>query len=546
MKKILLLILFLLSVSKVDAATINAATCSYADVSAAISSASAGDTVTVPAGSPCTWTSTLNITKGITLIGSGSGTTKIINSSNNTIDITLASDLPIRISGFYFDKVSNTNSYPYAAIHISGKTDGSFGLTQVRIDNNVFSKGTRTIFARGWVEGVIDHNTFINCNIAVGIVGDDNYSWNRPIVAGTANALFIEDNTFTINNSTDREPNQAIYQQEGGRSVTRYNIFDGSTYTNGNSLFYDSHGSWPYYDGTSNSLRGQPILEIYNNIFHGHHSYEYNNWRGGSSLIYNNTFIYDSGSAPRMIRFNEEESWQTAFFNPLRTVWPAEDQFMNNFIWNNTLNGSPITSISIESNSVPFIQKDRDYFMHAPQSSGGYSYYTGRSGASNTYPTNGSSDTSVFSSSGANAYYPYTPYTYPHPLISGGSCTPSKVVFSSQPNGDFMGVAWSSQPSVLVEDTGSNICTDATNSVTLAIGTNPGSGTLTCTTNPVNALNGVTSFVGCNIDKVGIGYTLTAAASGLTGDTSSTFNITGITGIPINISTINSRIGRTK
>src|SRR5439155_1374957 len=65
----------------------------------------------------------------------------------------------------------------------------------------------------------------------------------------------------------------------------------------------------------------------------------------------------------------------------------------------------------------------------------------------------------------------------------------------------------------------------ATNSVTVAIGTNPGSSTL-AGTNPVSAVSGVATFSDLSLTKVGTGYTLTAAASGLTGATSSTFNIT--------------------
>ncbi len=77
-----------------------------------------------------------------------------------------------------------------------------------------------------------------------------------------------------------------------------------------------------------------------------------------------------------------------------------------------------------------------------------------------------------------------------------------------------------------VQDAGGNTRTADTTSVTLAIGTNPGSGVLSCTANPKAAVAGVATFAGCRIDKVGTGYTLTASASGLTGDTSSAFNIT--------------------
>ena len=67
--------------------------------------------------------------------------------------------------------------------------------------------------------------------------------------------------------------------------------------------------------------------------------------------------------------------------------------------------------------------------------------------------------------------------------------------------------------------------TTATNSITLAIGTNPG-GTLACTTNPLAATGGVASFAGCKITGKAGTYTLTAAATGLTGATSATFTIT--------------------
>jgi len=43
---------------------------------------------------------------------------------------------------------------------------------------------------------------------------------------------------------------------------------------------------------------------------------------------------------------------------------------------------------------------------------------------------------------------------------------------------------------------------------------------------PVDAVTGVATFSGMSIDKAGTGYTLSAASSGLTGATSSAFNIT--------------------
>ena len=108
------------------------------------------------------------------------------------------------------------------------------------------------------------------------------------------------------------------------------------------------------------------------------------------------------------------------------------------------------------------------------------------------------------------------------------SGTPDKLAFTQQPTNSTGGVAFPQQPQVTVQDASGNPVVGATNSITLAIGTNPSSGTLTCTTNPLaaSAATGVATFAGCKIDKAGTGYTLAASATGLTGATSATFNVT--------------------
>ena len=103
---------------------------------------------------------------------------------------------------------------------------------------------------------------------------------------------------------------------------------------------------------------------------------------------------------------------------------------------------------------------------------------------------------------------------------------PSKVVFTTQPGGGARGVPWATQPVVKVEDSSGNVVTASSASVTLTIVTNPGSGTLTCTTNPLAASYGVATFSGCSINNAGTGYTVKAASGTLTTATSATFNIT--------------------
>jgi hypothetical protein len=100
----------------------------------------------------------------------------------------------------------------------------------------------------------------------------------------------------------------------------------------------------------------------------------------------------------------------------------------------------------------------------------------------------------------------------------------AKVAFSTQPGSGVSQSALGTQPVVTVQDAGGNPVTTSTSSVTLTL-TTPGAATLVCTTNPKAAVAGVATYAGCKVDKIGT-YTLTAAATGLTSATSSSFTVT--------------------
>jgi hypothetical protein len=101
----------------------------------------------------------------------------------------------------------------------------------------------------------------------------------------------------------------------------------------------------------------------------------------------------------------------------------------------------------------------------------------------------------------------------------------AKLAFTQQPAGAQAGAVFGTQPKVSVEDAGGNVVITDSSSVTLAIGTNPGSGTLTCTSNPAPASSGVATFAGCKISAGGAGYTLTATDGTLTSATSASFSV---------------------
>lgn len=106
-------------------------------------------------------------------------------------------------------------------------------------------------------------------------------------------------------------------------------------------------------------------------------------------------------------------------------------------------------------------------------------------------------------------------------IVAGSA---AQLAFTTQPGNTVAGVAMT-QVKVTARDAQGNTATGFSGNITVAIGANPGGGTLSGT-KTVAALAGVATFSTLSIDKSGSGYTLTAAASGLTGATSSTFNIT--------------------
>jgi hypothetical protein len=385
-------------------------------VLAALASAHAADVVAVPAGA-CAWAQTVSLRTPITLRGAGTGSTGTLirrasGFNDPLVEIAPTVDRAVRVTGFSFDNQRSAGA-DLTAVLVSGRDYGGSGtpLTQVRIDHIQVNLGGRQVYWTGWAYGVVDHSTFINGDIAIGFTGDDNFAWQRPIEPGTAGAVFIEDNSFQIDNNAPYEPNEQIYHQEGARSVLRYNTFDGSQYTNGNSLFLDSHGNQNYYTGASSvDMRAQPIREVYGNTFHAHHTYTFGNSRGGSTLMHDNAFICDVGSPPPLIVMQEEEAWQSQFFTPLRTSWPAEDQVNATFLWNNTINGVLATSQDVsttwDANVDVFVKEGRDYWMKPPDSTTCTVYPQVTQLGTTPYPTRYVCITS------------YQPYVYPHPLVT--------------------------------------------------------------------------------------------------------------------------------
>jgi alpha-tubulin suppressor-like RCC1 family protein len=107
---------------------------------------------------------------------------------------------------------------------------------------------------------------------------------------------------------------------------------------------------------------------------------------------------------------------------------------------------------------------------------------------------------------------------------------PSKLAFGTQPTDVEGSVAMAPAVTATVQDAFGNVATGATNAVTVGFGVNIwksvfSPGAMLGGTKTVNAVGGVATFSNLRVDKPGNGYTLAAAAAGLTPGTSDPFRV---------------------
>lgn len=107
--------------------------------------------------------------------------------------------------------------------------------------------------------------------------------------------------------------------------------------------------------------------------------------------------------------------------------------------------------------------------------------------------------------------------------LSAGAAT--RLEFSVQPTSVATGATITPAVQVRIEDAQGTLVSSATNNVTIALGANPGSASLSGT-KTVAASGGIATFSNLSLDRPGTGYTLSASASGLSGDVSNAFNVT--------------------
>lgn len=160
-----------------------------------------------------------------------------------------------RVSGFAFTGTAGTGT-----IWFLGKKD----LTAIRIDHNTFTDtGTGCSSAvilgatdEGWVGnvyGVVDHNRFTATNrntMGVKNLAGQAAAW-KPGLPGSANNLFVEDNTFVYPSGNYDGGCGCIDAWNGGPTVFRYNS------TNNCRVVVHGvcHGGPPNFEAYRNTIR---------------------------------------------------------------------------------------------------------------------------------------------------------------------------------------------------------------------------------------------------------------------------------------------------
>jgi hypothetical protein len=259
-----------------------------AQVNTCINSLSDGGTINFATGS-YSWNSAITMPdgKGVSLIGAGTGSSIVtIGSSGQVIyrDTITGTDNKLqRISGFTFQNAPS-GSIP---IWIYGRGT----LTNLRIDHNTFSNlGTGSIAillgatgGYGSIYGVIDNNSFVGTNNFMGMKllgpGDDS-AW-RSSPKGTANNIFLENNSWVFTNASDLGSG-CIDSWNSGSIVFRQNSLQNCLLTSHGVVHGGGTISFEVYDNSFIRTSGSGSWTDGTRLFHHQGS--------GETLLFNNQF----------------------------------------------------------------------------------------------------------------------------------------------------------------------------------------------------------------------------------------------------------------
>ena len=425
---------------------------SQADVQAAVTAASPGDTVNIPAGT-FTWGAngtSVSIGSAITLQGAGTNTTIVLASTgptygNAVIGIYAAATVQnFSVTGSSLATVTALSATGNSGWRITGITynGGTVGAYFCYVENSY---------------GLIDH---CNVNGGVGTAelifmrGPVN-SWQTPDSMGTTNAIYIENCTFG-------GQGYVCDANSNARAVIRFCTITGQ-------IKIDGHGK-----ASNTPARGVRHMEIYGNYWSVSAYFTAIEIRGGTGMCFNNTNSSASGNTDWLFLtdYGYTAQWPN-FLNVFQTPvnYPVDDQIGVGqdpkvagsdpyYLWNNsasgadwflqwkdipaaanTLYGVQIGNVLATFTMSSVIRADKDYFKGTlgsafNGSSGvgmgtkaqmlaitptktGVGFWVTDEAQWNTTTTGTSGQ--LYNWNGTAWTLKYTPLTYPHPLAAAKS-----------------------------------------------------------------------------------------------------------------------------
>lgn len=396
-------------------ATVVADSASRAHVAAAISAASANDTISVPSGTE-TWSSELVVTIPLKIQGAGIGETVLTGAIGNTSSYFFSfqpsdrsTNDPIEITGFTFDGDGSNGG-----LEITG--DHDYSLTNIRIHHcRFYDCATRAISINKHVFGVADHNQFQDNDLDCSMMGDNWYSWeDLDDSFGTSEFFFFEDNSFTFAGSNGFLTEGG----HGGKYVFRHNtITDFPDYD-----IFDMHGNQDQVieENSPGGSRATIAAEIYENTITstktGTTRLVYQ--RGGKALVFNNTITTAAGP---IIRMTEEDDWSYEWISEP----PAYDTVNDTYYFSNTKSGTEIVPALQDVADSAYIAHNSQYWTLDASFDGtsgvGVGLIANRPATCTTGVAYWATDENkLYKATDTDTWTEYyTPYTYPHPLTYG-------------------------------------------------------------------------------------------------------------------------------
>jgi hypothetical protein len=387
-----------------------------------------GDTITLPAGT-FTWSTQILITKNITLSGAGEGVTIIYDNVPKqggypTTIMMRCTGITgnFRVKGFTVRGMAqDTQGYNKGTIDVDGSSHS------VRIDHIMFDQpGTSAIQMTGSVWGVVDHCYFNEPNAQMGVLvfydswGGTDYgdgSWEDSTHLGSGEGVYIEDNTFTGTGLGGTPAADSCY---GGRLVFRHNSL-----INQNVVFHGTDST-----GRARSVRS---YEIYDNDFYAP-DYMMDvgfRIRGGTGVFWGNTLHGNGNTFPYhgyknaivCEYFRSEQNYQPWGLANGQNPWDQNSDQSGHLTLDqpgaglclDQIRGNPPINQRTGSAAWPRQQAEPIYVW-----SNNWTPVPNNPGAL-INPVTASIQLGRDIIDNGNTPMPgYTPYTYPHPLVTGG------------------------------------------------------------------------------------------------------------------------------